>query len=446
MLLYRLLWGVDIAIWSKYGVNYISILELSNIKSNVLFVINQTTTLMTLFFISLLVFYRIHETYENIPENTFLHYGSPLLLIVCAISIQLFQTFFYYTGDSSRGLFNKRVMWNMALAPLVPLTFRDNYAADVLTSFTKVISDSLYASCWLYSGAVFAPGLANEQHSSNFGTSIIQCKSLTMIKIVAILQLMPLVTRFLQCIRGLYEQNGKLFPVAFNAWKYMLSIIVVVFALEGFADNRQVYLFLVCMVTIYKWWWDITMDWGLFDSMPQSWGELFDYKAWMHKKFLLRSSLMYPHPGIYYICIVLNLALRFIWVLSLAPMTYLGVLVGAKLSLFMGSMEIIRRSIWGAFRVEWEHVKSVKADTPGFLPTHILRRHEWSGRYGSGRQSQSTSSSSSENTNRNRRGSLWRAILSENTESNDESSSVEMEGDNESGSNSNKKGGKSKAK
>lgn len=378
ILLYRLCWGIDIGIWSHYGVNYISVLELSNIKSNLLFVINQTTTFLTLFFISLLVFYRANGS-KTALDNTFVSFGSPILLLVTAIAIQLYQTFFYYKGDSSRGLFNKRVVVDMLCAPFIPLTFRDAYGADVLTSFTKIIADALYAGCWVISGSFVQRGV-QDQHTAHFGSDYMQCKSDDMIMTVTILQVTPLIIRFLQCIRGIYETKA-VFPFAFNAWKYMLSILVVVFAVEQWAD-KNTYIFLVVMTTLYKSWWDVAMDWGLVETVPRSWAELCNIGNWSHKKFFLRSSIMYPYPSVYYACIVLNLILRFIWVLSLAPMTYLGGMVGAKLSLFMGSMEIIRRSIWGIFRVEWEHVKCCRNDTPGYLPTHILRQHEYSARYG----------------------------------------------------------------
>lgn len=397
LLLYRLFWAIDIAVWVKFGVNYISILELANIKPNLLFVINQTTSLMLLFFLSLLIFYRANATKETL-DNSFVSYGSPLTLLLSSIAIQIVQMCIYnHKHDSSRGLFNRRVIINMLSAPLVALTFRDAYGADVLTSFNKVIADSLYAFCWVASGSFIEKMPSKDiatvqlQQSSHFGSDYLQCKGPDMVLAVSILQLIPLITRLLQCLRGIYESNGKLFPFAFNAWKYLLSIFVVLFSIEGFQISNEVYLFLVIMTTIYKWWWDVAMDWGLLDTMPQSWKEFCQISMFAHRKYLLRTSLMYPHPAIYYFCIVLNLFLRFVWVLSLAPMSYLGGLVGGKLSLLMGSVEIIRRSIWGIFRLEWEHVKLLKNATPGFLPSHILRAHEWSHKYGSSSSSSSSS-------------------------------------------------------
>lgn len=259
----------------------------------------------------------------------------------------------------------------MLTAPWVALSFRDAYGADVLTSFTKVIADSLYASCWVLSGSFLQDD--EEQTVAQFGSSVLQCKSDNMIMIVTIMQTIPLIIRFLQCCRGIYESR-KIFPFAFNAWKYLLSICVVLFAVEQWAD-KNTYMLLVVMTTIYKAWWDTAMDWGLLENTTCT-------KQWYHQKVLLRNSLMYPYPAAYYGCMALNLILRFVWVLSLAPMSYLGDLVGAKLSMFMGTIEIVRRSIWGIFRVEWEHVKSIRNETPGYLPTHVLRKHEWSAKYG----------------------------------------------------------------
>ncbi len=64
----------------------------------------------------------------------------------------------------------------------------------------------------------------------------------------------------------------------------------------------------------------------------------------------LRTYLIYPSIWWYYLAIVADLVLRFMWVVVLMP----G--VGPHLSLFLGTIEIVRRSMWGLFRVEREHL------------------------------------------------------------------------------------------
>ncbi len=47
-------------------------------------------------------------------------------------------------------------------------------------------------------------------------------------------------------------------------------------------------------------------------------------------------------------------------------MTFLTLfLAGNKLSFFLASVEILRRSMWGLLRVEYEHIKFINKKTPG---------------------------------------------------------------------------------
>lgn len=385
LLLYRVFWWVSIAVWAKYDINYISILQLSDVKPNLLLVADQTATLLALYFVDLLIFYRANTSYSSL-DNTFLSYSSPIVLVGLAMLYQWYEYLFLF-GDErvSRGLFNKQVIQNCFTTPFVKVTFRDNYSADVLTSFTRILADSLYASCWVMSGAFLHPtgpesGNGNNAHS--FGSDYMYCSGNTMFLLTAYIQLIPLTIRFLQCCRNLYDatpnwRQFSLYPQGFNAIKYLLSISVVLATVESVGLGFQSIgftLFLIVITTIYKWWWDVAMDWGLFDVLPTSPWDLISIKAFTEKHLFLRKSLMYPSPLFYYLCIWLDLALRFMWVLSLLPPSMFGSFVGYQLKLFIASMELLRRCMWGILRVEYEHLKMLRNKTPGFLSNQILRR------------------------------------------------------------------------
>jgi hypothetical protein len=70
---------------------------------------------------------------------------------------------------------------------------------------------------------------------------------------------------------------------------------------------------------------------------------------------------------------VANLLLRFLWVVSLLPSTSAAAqgqwkfLAGTKLSIFLASMEVFRRSFWGLLRVENEHLKFANLKTAGMI-------------------------------------------------------------------------------
>ena len=103
-------------------------------------------------------------------------------------------------------------------------------------------------------------------------------------------------------------------------------------------------------------WWDLFMDWGLFvrDNETGRWQ--------------LRSQRLYPHKSIYWTLTVVNTLLRFCWTLSFVPLRYLSA-AGVLRENFSGdtwsrilaptiaSAEIVRRTLWGLLRVEWEAIK-----------------------------------------------------------------------------------------
>lgn len=336
---------------------------------------DQTATLLLLYFVNLILFFKANTTYSFL-RHSFLSYACPMLLILVSIVYQLYEYFVLFGNERiSRGLFNLQVLWNLVKAPTIAVSFRDVYSADVLTSFTRIIADSMYAICWVISGTFLIPVDRKDSHMDlhNFGSDYMSCTNPTMYTFVSYIQLIPLITRALQCLRSFRDQNYSVYPQGYNCLKYLSSILVVVVGLQSNV-NVGMYICLIIFSTIYKWWWDVAMDWGLFDNLPSNVWEFLEVWNYPRKRIFLRSSLMYPSVYLYYFCILLDLVLRLLWVLSLVPATLLGSLVGYQLSLFVGSMEIIRRCMWGFLRVEYEHLKMLRQQTPGFLPNRVVRK------------------------------------------------------------------------
>ncbi len=92
------------------------------------------------------------------------------------------------------------------------------------------------------------------------------------------------------------------------------------------------------------------MDWGLFS---------IGYQKSDPIKSFLRPTLMSgrKYRWIYHLCIVLDLILRFLFIISLLPEKSLESIFGPYIGVLFGSLEIIRRFVWGILRVEWEHIK-----------------------------------------------------------------------------------------
>jgi EXS family len=98
------------------------------------------------------------------------------------------------------------------------------------------------------------------------------------------------------------------------------------------------------------------MDWGLLVPGVHR----FTYR--------LRNQRLYPYKRFYWALVIINTLLRFCWTLSFVPFHYLSA-TGVLTSNFsseawsnilvptIASAEIIRRTLWGLLRVEWEAIK-----------------------------------------------------------------------------------------
>jgi EXS family len=119
------------------------------------------------------------------------------------------------------------------------------------------------------------------------------------------------------------------------------------------------------------------MDWGLLVRSDKSlkWG--------------LRSQRLYPWKSFYWILLTINTLLRFCWTLNFVPFHYLssaGVLTNkfsneAWANILVPTIaiaEIIRRTLWGLIRVEWEAIKvrSEMTQTSDHDPNDEIRQLE----------------------------------------------------------------------
>jgi hypothetical protein len=136
---YKFTWALNVFMWGKYNVNYISVLQLNNIKTNVMQIMNQVASYILLFFVNVLLYY--HANCPGNPlYNTSLRYACPVILLVSVAIFAAYEATQKAHKRQSLGIFSPRMLNTFLLAPFVDATFRDIYAADTLTSFTKVCS------------------------------------------------------------------------------------------------------------------------------------------------------------------------------------------------------------------------------------------------------------------------------------------------------------------
>lgn len=281
-----------------------------------------------------------------------------------------------------------RTLW----APIPsPVTFRDGFIGDIITSSVRPLQDLAFTFCYLlfglkgwWSSAYYyhierrhgVEGDSDMEPWENATTATMDqdlVRSFSFIRqadasvpemekswlvhtvILPTCMISPLWWRFLQNLRQAYDAKAR-WPYLGNAFKYFLAAQVAMFGIYH-PEQRNSVLWIVSYVvaTMYQVWWDIFMDWGLLHVNKQG--------------LALRSTRLYSSRLVYWAICSINVLLRFCWILTFLPQRYLNAAgrltenfgdgLGAIFGPSLASAEIIRRSLWGLLRFEWEAIKEM---------------------------------------------------------------------------------------
>ena len=263
----------------------------------------------------------------------------------------------------------------VSLTPMAPwhnVTFRDGFIGDILTSAVRPMQDIAFTVVYLLFGlrgwwsqsysnqGGGDDGQQHQQPSSSSSSFVDQANILVPAMerswilhtvVLPMCMLSPLWWRFCQNLRQCYDYRQR-WPYLGNAFKYFLAASVAVVGLfHPSCKQSALWLSSFVIATLYQVWWDVFMDWNLLDR--QTWR--------------LREKRLYSNRWVYWTICVVNLVLRFCWTLSFLPPRYLnaaGVLtenfsgdLNSILGATIAAAEIIRRTLWGLLRFEWEVVK-----------------------------------------------------------------------------------------
>ena len=244
-------------------------------------------------------------------------------------------------------------------APYKDVTFRDGFIGDILTSTVRPLQDLAFTTFYILSGL---QGWWTASYSIDEAAGPVERSWVVHTVILPACIVSPLWWRFLQNLRQSYDSRCR-WPYLGNALKYFLAAEVALFGLFE-PDAKQNVLWIGCFVgaTLYQVWWDVFQDWALLERTED------DGRSSLLGYYRLRSTRLYSRKSIYYGIFAANFLLRFCWTMTLIPRRYLsqsGMLRDAYSSDFqtfvgpaLASAEIIRRSLWGLIRVEWEAIKT----------------------------------------------------------------------------------------
>ncbi|CCU99293.1 unnamed protein product [Malassezia sympodialis ATCC 42132] len=263
------------------------------------------------------------------------------------------------------------------------IAFSDVIAADVLTSFAKVLGDvwlSLVVLVYLFAGQRLDDRelWRAEMHLA-----------------VPALISVPYVVRLRQCLCE--YSTSRTHPTRstrplYNALKYMSALPVIWLRSAAAPPSRAVELLWYVSVlvnTLFSFWWDVTNDWGLdllhlpsframlqqprarlpplhrrtpSDASDDGVALMQRHGAHARQPSVLRApEKPLPLPtSVYWVLLAVNLVLRFTWSVKLSS-HWQYLLEWQRGLLLFEALELVRRSIWVLLRVEWEHVRTTSS-------------------------------------------------------------------------------------
>jgi hypothetical protein len=360
--------------------------------------------------IALFLFTFLSTTTTTIAAIHSLKWMAPLVSLLLAIYLTLTQLLRPW---KPRKHFFIICWWTMG-APLYPVTFRDGFIGDIMTSSVRPLQDVAFTLCYIVTGlqGYWSAGheglfdsLENNPHNLlNDDDNLNSAETMTTAAatteeaqarhsfpiplppletswwlhtiLLPMCMVSPLWWRFLQNLRQSHDTR-KRWPYLGNAFKYLLAAEVAMFGVFD-PSKQQTYLWLTWFViaTIYQIWWDVVMDWELLVPTTNNGSTTSWWAFW--NKYQFRETRLYPMKMLYTSIVAINFVLRFGWTLSFLPPQYLnqaGILSDTFqhsdwsriLSPAIASAEILRRTLWGWLRLENEAIKVRQQEETGWL-------------------------------------------------------------------------------
>lgn len=243
-----------------------------------------------------------------------------------------------------------QTLWESVIAPLAPVHFWHVIVADYLTSLAKAFADLQVSTCIAHS--IMTEKVAAQRRSPEvyvptstlWETHYFSCAELPW---NALMLAFPFWWRLMQCLKvyTVTKEQKNLW----NALKYSTAFPLVYYGwlrrMHPGPKHDRAFILAAIVQSSYCFFWDVQMDWGLFVRDARS------ATGWRLREPLLITQRKWVH----YLLCVFNLLLRFIWALAI-----FAAVPGRGLGMFFfETVEIVRRTFWAIFRIEWEVVCKV---------------------------------------------------------------------------------------
>ncbi|CAN6608777.1 protein Erd1p [Trichomonascus vanleenenianus] len=202
---------------------------------------------------------------------------------------------------------------------------------DALTSYSRVLADFVVSI-----GTAVKGHTPLEAPDRGIGQPLV----------IPLVSAYPYLVRFKQCYKD-YRVTGQK-QHFYNMVKYATSIPMIVLAamlkcnFEAISTETlfQFWIVAAFINSTYGFFWDVTFDWNLSLFFPNI------------KTGILRPSLSFKYPAVYYLAVVQDFFLRYTWAVKLTSHAQFA---DSERGLFiLALVEVYRRWVWVFFRVEGE--------------------------------------------------------------------------------------------
>ncbi|KAL3679546.1 hypothetical protein R1sor_022502 [Riccia sorocarpa] len=327
LLLHMYMYGWNVYLWRRTRINYAFIFEFApGTELCYRKVLLVSTGLTVVLGVGLLG--HITAQLNDSPIVNLIPLGvvlTLLILLFCPLNICF---------RSSRLFFLSR-MYRIICSPFYEVKLADFFLGDQLCSQVPILRGINYALCY-YGGGHFLQ--ANGQ----------ACLTNPTVKDISyIISVLPYWWRLMQCVRR-YRDEGSKSHIA-NGGKYLSAMIAVIIrTFYGRNENTfwtVSYITVSTLATFYQIWWDLVIDWGLLRKNSVN--------RWLRDQLILEDQ-----HYIYFISMVINIVLRFPWVLSVTHFQF-GGLDPHITDVLLAALEVVRRGQWNFYRLENEHLNNV---------------------------------------------------------------------------------------
>jgi hypothetical protein len=345
-------------------------------------------------------FHLFIEAYNHLEESG---EATAKILPIIFLSVLLVRTM---VPPGRRGRFWSTMHFTFT-APMHRLRFRDGFVGDVLTSLVRPGQDIFFALSY-YCTVIY--GTVTGEYGLTRSSTLLEESRLLHNVVLPTCAILPLWWKYLQTLRQAYDNNSR-WPYQGNSLKYLLSTLVVIYGMTHPEDRRSPWWVLAFCVTLaYQVWWDVVMDWELFeiqrggqlvDAEQDSWcSRISSFRPSSHvllrlqmyvvqpvldlyqrlraqtpswRQIQIRQKRLYKTEAFYWKIFAFNLCMRFTWMLCFIPAYHFSdagekkVLTSSSdtnnyLGVLLPVAEILRRCFWGFLFLEKETIKMMESD------------------------------------------------------------------------------------